>query len=170
MSDESTQNTMQSSVPLASTIPAVAGRRGRRPLAAHPPLGLRGLFDLRFLAICIVLVLVEIAIARWLHGGFVRSFVGDVIVVGVVFSLLKTFLKAAPVKVAAGALGFCVVIEALQYVHLVDWLGLKRGTILHIALGATFDWLDLLAYGIGFALLLLAIRWQRRPTQASERP
>ncbi len=145
MSDQRTENTVQPSAPLAGATPAV-----------------RGPIDLRFLAICILLVLVEIAIAKYLHGGFIRSFVGDVIVVGVVFSLLKTFVQAASAKLAAGALAFCVVIEALQYVHLADWLGLKRGTILHIALGATFDWLDLLAYAIGFVLILAAIRFQQR--------
>ncbi len=147
MSDQSTENTVQSSVPLACATAAV-----------------RGPIDLRFLALCIVLVLVEIAIAKYLHSGFIRSFVGDVLVVGVVFSLLKTFLKAASAKLAAGALAFCVVIESLQYVHLADWLGLKRGSILHIAVGATFDWLDLLAYAIGFVLILAAIRFQKRRT------
>lgn len=142
MSDQRTENTMQ---PLAGAKPA-----------------LRGPINLRFLALCIVLVLVEIAIAKYVHGGFIRSFVGDVLVVGVVFSLLKTFVQAASVKLAAGALAFCVVIEALQYVHLADWLGLKRGSVLHIALGATFDWLDLLAYAIGFVLILAAIRFQKR--------
>jgi hypothetical protein len=42
--------------------------------------------------------------------------------------------------------------ELLQYLHLADLLGLKKGSLLYIVLGNTFSSSDLLMYSIGGVL------------------
>jgi len=50
---------------------------------------------------------------------------------------------------------FAVLIEIGQALNLVFLLHLQDSPILSTMLGKTFDWLDVLAYGLGCGLLLL---------------
>ena len=112
----------------------------------------------RFLALFLVLLALEVGIARYIHSGPVRAFVGDVLVVPTLFFLLRGCVQL-PVALAAGlVLGFACLVEVSQAFALVDWLGLHGQTpvhrVLRIALGATFDALDFVAYGMGWGLCL----------------
>ena len=109
----------------------------------------------RFLALFLVLLALD---ARYIHSGPVRAFVGDVLVVPTLFFLLRGCVQL-PVALAAGlVLGFAGLVEVSQAFALVDWLGLHGQTpvhrVLRIALGATFDALDFVAYGMGWGLCL----------------
>lgn len=124
----------------------------------------RSMFRLqpRFLALFLVLLALEVGIARYVHSGPVRAFVGDVLVVPTLFFLLRGCVQLPVALAAALVLGFACVVEVSQAFALVDWLGLHGQTpvhrVLRIALGATFDALDFVAYGIGWGLCLVTGR------------
>lgn len=101
-------------------------------------------------------LLVEVAIARFAHDGFVRPYLGDVLaVMGVHFALRgATPIRPAPAAVTAFLIG-CV-IEGAQGIHLLDRLGLGHIALLRVVLGSQFEWNDILAYGAG-ALAALGI-------------
>ncbi len=79
---------------------------------------------------------------------FVRGFLSDVVVVIFMFFFVKTFVPRMNRRpLALFVLLFAFLIEGLQYIHLGD--ALHATGILKVILGATFDWLDLLAYCMG---------------------
>ena len=45
-------------------------------------------FQPRFAGLAVLLLAVEVAIARYVHSGLIRSFIGDILVVVLVYALL----------------------------------------------------------------------------------
>jgi DNA integrity scanning protein DisA with diadenylate cyclase activity len=84
---------------------------------------------------------------------FIRPFVGDVLVVILIYFCLKTFIQTDNRFLLFGVWVFACAIEVLQAFHLVNLLGLQHNKFMVIVLGATFDWYDLLAYSIGIFLV-----------------
>jgi len=111
-------------------------------------------FRPNWLLAALVLLAVEVAIARYAPPGALRGFGGDVLVVVLVYALLRTCVAQPAARLALWALLFACAIECLQGLGMVDVLGLHGQTALHrvlrIALGATFDVWDLVAYGCGW--------------------
>ena len=54
---------------------------------------------------------------------------------------------------------FAAGVEGSQYFHLAAVLGADRMPFLGVLLGGTFDWADLVCYGVGCLLLWM---WQKR--------
>ena len=104
------------------------------------------------------LFLVLVYIALFVNDQFVRPFLGDVIVVGWLYLCLKSFTKFNSYMLAHFVLLIAYVVEASQYLNLVTILGLKHIDAARIILGATFDWLDLLAYTFGWSCILFIER------------
>jgi hypothetical protein len=111
-------------------------------------------FRPHWLLAALALLAVEVAIARYAPQGVLRGFGGDVLVVVLVYALLRTCVAQPAARLALWALLFACAIEGLQGLGMVDVLGLHDQTALHrvlrIALGATFDLWDLVAYGCGW--------------------
>lgn len=87
---------------------------------------------------------------------FIRPFFGDVLVVMLLFSFVKIFCENNSIKVAIAVLLFAYIIEILQYFNFIEILGIQDNKIARVVLGATFDWLDLVAYTLGviFSMVL----------------
>ena len=106
-------------------------------------------FSLRaFLIFCSIFA-IEIIIALFIRDTFIRPFLGDVLVVILIFYFFRSFCDCSPIKLAVGVFLFSIVIETSQYFDLVNILGIDDYEIAHIILGSTFDWLDILAYLLG---------------------
>lgn len=121
-------------------------------------------FRPQWLLAALALLAIEMAIARYAPPGALRGFGGDVLVVVLVYALLRTCVTQPAARLALWALLFACAIECLQGLGMVDVLGLHGQTALHrvlrIALGATFDVWDLVAYGCGW-LVCRALDWPR---------
>ena len=113
------------------------------------------IFSLKYLLLTIILFLVELSIALFVKDRVIRPFVGDVLVVCLIYCFFRIFLQAKYWKVAFGVLLFACLIETLQYFDYVKILGLENNRILSVAMGRTFEWLDFGAYLTGFLLILL---------------
>ncbi|CAN1209974.1 DUF2809 domain-containing protein [Tumidithrix helvetica PCC 7403] len=99
-----------------------------------------------------LLFLIEVCIAVFFDDRFIRPFVGDVLVVILIYCLIRSFWKIRATVAALSVFGFACAIEGLQYLNLVDRLGLRQYKLLAIVIGTTFDWMDILAYAIGTAI------------------
>jgi hypothetical protein len=111
-------------------------------------------FDRRYFQLTLILFAIEVFIAVFIRDGFIRPFIGDVLVVVLIYCLVKSFVKLAANRVAVAVLIFAFTIEILQYFQLVDRLGLGDNRIAQIVIGATFDWKDLVAYTMGAAIVV----------------
>ena len=112
-------------------------------------------FRLNYFLVFLLLFLVEVCIALFVRDRFVRPYLGDVLVVLLLYCFLQSFLKLQPRVAALGVLLFAFGIEMLQYFRLVEVLGLRNNKIATTVLGSSFDWEDLLAYSLGAVLVLL---------------
>lgn len=108
----------------------------------------------------LALFITEVLIALYMHDGFVRPYVGDFLVVILVYCFVCTFLQAPVVPVGIGVLLFAYIVEILQYFNMVKHLGLQHSRLANIVLGNHFEWGDMLAYTLGILSILLLQRRQ----------
>ena len=118
-------------------------------------------FRPRFGLATLTLFLILTAIALWVRDSFVRPFLGDVLAVIWLYLLARTFIKANPTLLAALTLAFAFALETAQYFSLIKHLGLEHIKLARVILGATFDWFDLLAYLLGWLVIMASIRLTR---------
>jgi Protein of unknown function (DUF2809) len=113
------------------------------------------IFNKKYFYFTLLLFAIEVCIAMFVHDGFIRPFIGDVLVVIVIYCFVRTFYKMRSTPAAIAVLAFAWTIEILQSFNLVQILGLQNNKIMAVAIGNTFDWKDLLAYAIGTIVILL---------------
>lgn len=113
-------------------------------------------FNLKYLLFAAILFLVEVLIAMYAHDEIIRPYLGDVLVVILMYCFVKSFFNIPPLKTAISVLIFSFVVETLQYFHFVKLIGLERSNLANIVMGNYFAWEDLLAYTIGIFIVLIA--------------
>ena len=104
----------------------------------------------------LLLLGIEVFIALFVHDRFVRPYLGDVLVVVVVYAFLRTIFPTGLPWLPVGVTLFAVAVEVSQYFHLVDLLGLGKIPFFRVLLGSVFDWADLVCYCVGGGAILLA--------------
>lgn len=109
----------------------------------------RGKYIVSFTVNLIVVLLIGFYGAGW----FWRGFLSDVFIVVLLFSFLKMLTPASTLKVSLSVLAFSYFVEISQYFNLVEFLGVNNKAI-RIFIGTHFDWLDLIAYTVGFFICL----------------
>lgn len=102
----------------------------------------------------LVLFIIEILIALFVRDHFVRPYVGDYLVVILIYCAVRTFFNTSIITTSIGVLLFSYLVEILQYFHIVDKLGLEKNTIAKTIIGDGFDWIDLAAYTLGITTVL----------------
>jgi hypothetical protein len=116
-------------------------------------------FNKKYFYFTFLLFVIEVCIAVFVDDGFIRPFIGDVLVVILIYCFVKTFCKINSSIVALSVFAFACTIEILQYFNFVNKLGWQKYQILAVALGSTFDWKDIVAYAIGIITVLF---WENR--------
>ena len=116
-----------------------------------------------FAAAFVLLLIVEAAIALFVSDRFVRPYLGDVLVVILLFCLIRVFfprgLRLLPFYLFLLAAG----IEVLQYFGFLSWFGLEENAAAKLVFGSVFSFADLLCYLIG--CLVCALVDYFRPTK-----
>jgi hypothetical protein len=113
-------------------------------------------FNAQYFGLAIFLLLIEVLIAIFLDDRFIRPFVGDVLVVILIYCLIKAFWQICSNTAIALVFAFACMVEGLQYLNIVDRLGLRGNPLFSTVIGTTFDAKDILAYAIGAALVFIA--------------
>ena len=119
-------------------------------------------------ALCFTLVLLMLLVLLATMGaglGWIRSFAGDVIAVIFVYAVLRTFIEGNRLLLALIAFLTGAAVEFGQY--LAKQFDVVIGNpALRIILGATPDWLDVLAYAVGAGIVVVYLL-ARRQVEAS---
>jgi Zn-dependent protease len=103
----------------------------------------------------IILTAVEVLIAMYVHDSFIRPYIGDVLVMGVLYCFIRSFMPEGVSLLPLWLFLVGVAAELLQYFNLVSRLGLDGNDLMRVILGSTFDFKDIACYGAG--CLLIAI-------------
>lgn len=112
-------------------------------------------FKKHYFIATILLFLIEVGIALYVHDDFIRPYIGDVLVVLLLYCFIQSFFTFSVKATAVVVLLFSFTIEFLQYIHIVEKLGLQKYAIARTVLGTFFSWIDLLCYTIGVILIVL---------------
>ncbi|KAA9352787.1 ribosomal maturation YjgA family protein [Larkinella humicola] len=124
-------------------------------------------FQPHYFITTLLLFIIEVLIALFLHDEIIRPYVGDFLVVILIYCFLRAFLNIPVLPTALFVLVFSYTLEVLQYFNLVELLGLQKCKLARIVIGTSFEWIDLLAYTLGVLFVVslektkTARRWNR---------
>lgn len=118
-------------------------------------------FNTRYFMFAMLLLAIEIYIGARVHDNFVRPYVGDYLVVMLMYCMLMSCCKLPVLPAAIGVLLFSYIIEWLQYLGLADKLGFTEPGLMRTVLGSYFTWTDIWAYTLGIATVV-ALEYSQR--------
>ena len=104
----------------------------------------------------LILLLLIIFIALFVHDRFVRPYGGDVLVTIFICCFVRIFfpgkIKLLPIWVFL----FAVAVEVGQYFGIVDIIGLGHIRFFRILIGTSFSWADIICYAVGCGIFCFA--------------
>lgn len=106
-----------------------------------------------YLITTILLLTIEVLIALYVNDRFIRPYVGDMLVVIVIYTFVRIFVPEGWPLLPFAIFIFAIFVEILQWFHIVDVLGLSDSRFFRVLIGGVFDWKDILCYGLGCALV-----------------
>ena len=115
--------------------------------------------NFRYLKAFIAIFLVELFIAVFVHDRIIRPYIGDILVIVLLYTFLKIFTKREIRLLPVYLFVFAAFVEGMQYFNIVKVLGLENNKVLSIIIGSTFDIKDILCYLAGSVILLI---WDNR--------
>lgn len=113
----------------------------------------------------LILLIIEVVIALYVHDNFIRPYIGDVLVVSVVYCFVRVFIPEGVKLMPLYVFMFAAFVEVLQYFQLVKLLKLEENVFARVIIGSTFDINDIVCYGVGSIVIVafeLAIWRQKR--------
>lgn len=117
-------------------------------------------FRLRYFLLTLALFVAEVLIALYVHDDFIRPYVGDLLVVILIYAFVRTFFEISVNLAAFATLAFAFLMEFLQFFQIVDKLDLRGNKVARVVIGTSFAWEDLAMYVMGIAVVLLC-EWLR---------
>lgn len=115
-------------------------------------------FNKKYFLIAVFLFIVEVLIALYVKDAIIRPYVGDFLVVILLYCMVRSVFDVPVIKIAIGVLLFAYLIEWLQYMNVIRWLGLQDNKTANIIIGNRFEWIDMLAYTLGVICVVLVGR------------
>jgi hypothetical protein len=115
-------------------------------------------FHKGYFALTAGLFLTEVLIAMYVRDDFIRPYFGDFLVVILMYCFIRTFAKLDMKLTVIAVLLFSYLIEILQYLNFVEWIGLGNSELARTLIGTSFAWMDIVAYTTGS----MAILWLER--------
>ncbi len=100
-----------------------------------------------------ILLITEVLIALYVHDSFIRPYIGDVLVVIVIYTFIRIFIPERYRLLPLWVFLFAVGVEVLQFMHIVEMLGIKDNRFFSLLVGSVFDIKDIICYATGCLLL-----------------
>ena len=108
----------------------------------------------KYLTPFILILVTEIAIAIFHFHRFVRGFLGDVLVIPLLYCFLKMVTPYDSKKILYAVLSIALTVELFQLGFSSEILSTEN-RLLQTIIGTTFDFRDLVAYAFGIIPVLL---------------
>ncbi|MDR5591007.1 DUF2809 domain-containing protein [Christiangramia sp. SM2212] len=102
-----------------------------------------------YLILFCILLCIELAIAVWVKDDFIRPYLGDFLVVILIYSFLRSISRIRVINALLIVLCFSFAVEFFQLVNIVKILQYQPPKVVMIILGSSFSAWDLLAYSLG---------------------
>lgn len=108
---------------------------------------------LLYACITVVLLVVEVLIALFVHDDFIRPYIGDVLVTVLICTFMRIFIPKSVKMLPLYVFIFAAGVEVLQFFRIVEVLGLSDNTFFSILIGSVFDMKDIVCYGVGCVIV-----------------
>lgn len=116
-------------------------------------------FNKNYFGLALLIFIVEVLIALFVRDNFVRPYLGDVLVVMLIYCFVKSIFNLPVFALALFVLIFSFTIEFLQYIDIVEKLGMEKSVIARTVIGTSFAWIDILAYVVGIFIILFVEKY-----------
>ena len=97
----------------------------------------------------LILFLTECLIALFVHDRIVRPYIGDLLVVILIYMVVRSFIPKGIDKLPLYVFIFAVIVEILQFVDVVGLLRVSDMAVARTIIGTNFSWIDIIMYAIG---------------------
>jgi DNA integrity scanning protein DisA with diadenylate cyclase activity len=121
--------------------------------------------NIKYLCAFIIIFIIEVLIAAFINDKFIRPYVGDILVVVLIYCFIRSFVGKEVKLLPLYIFVFAVLTEVGQYFHLAKLLGLSDYKIARIIIGSTFDLKDIACYLAGCTGLFLFEMVKRRANE-----
>jgi hypothetical protein len=108
-----------------------------------------------YLFLSSLLFCAEVLIALFMHDAFIRPIGGDFLIVILLYCLLRGITRFDVLTTAISVLTFACLIEFLQFLKLIAWLGLENDPVARTVIGTSFSWTDIVAYTLGILFVVI---------------
>lgn len=108
---------------------------------------------LAYAIITVILLMIEVLIELFVHDAFIRPYIGDVLVVIVIYTFVRIFIPEGYRFLPLYVFMFAAGVELLQLFNIVDVLGLGDSRFFRILIGSVFDIKDVICYAVGCLVL-----------------
>lgn len=100
----------------------------------------------------VLIFIIELLIALFVRDKFIRPYVGDMLVVVLIYTCVRVIFPERPRLLPLYVFLFAAGVEALQGIRIVELLGLQDNRFFSVLIGTTFDVKDIVCYGVGCVL------------------
>ncbi len=116
-----------------------------------------------FAACAVLLLVLEIIIGLFIHDSFVRPYLGDTLVVILLWCIVRTVIPDKCIWLSGAIFLFAVLVEISQIIPLCDLLGIEN-RLFRVLMGTSFAWGDIIAYFAGCTVTAAVdlILWRHR--------
>ncbi|HCC08027.1 MAG TPA: DUF2809 domain-containing protein [Clostridiales bacterium] len=111
-----------------------------------------------YIGIFLLLSVIEVIIALFVHDTIIRPYIGDVLIVFLMYSFIRGIVEKQLKLLPLYLFIFSTLVEIAQYFHIVKILNLQGNQFFSIIIGASFDIKDILCYLVASLILLV---WER---------
>ena len=101
----------------------------------------------------IILLVIEVLIALYVHDSIIRPYVGDILVVVVIYTFVRIFRPERVALLPVYIFVFAAGVELLQLINIVDVLGVRDSSFFSVLIGTVFDIKDVICYAVGCLFL-----------------
>lgn len=108
---------------------------------------------LLYLLSFLLLLGVEILIALFVQDDFIRPYIGDMLAVIVLYSLIRIFVPNGVRLLPLYIFVFAAFVELMQLFDFVRIFGMENNRFMRILIGSVFDIKDMICYGVSCVLL-----------------
>ena len=113
-----------------------------------------------YAVVTLILLMAEVLIALYVHDDFIRPYVGDILVVIVIYTFIRIIVpekcRLLPLYIFIFATG----VELLQLANITEILGVEDNQFLKTLIGSVFDIKDIVCYAVG-CVILCVYEWER---------
>lgn len=115
--------------------------------------------NIKYLIAFIIVFLIEVVIALFINDRIIRPYIGDILVIILMYTFIRIFIKVEIRFLSIYLFVFATTVEVMQYINILELIGLQNNRMLSVIFGSTFDIKDILCYLIGSIILLI---WDNR--------